>query len=89
MPANRNSNLTLAPAAEVRAGTGYDRFFQGALDSLHSERRYRVFADIERISGRFPTAKWRRPDGTVSEITVWCSNDYLGMGQHRTWSPPW
>jgi len=82
MPAHRNSGLTLAPFAEPHAGAGYDRFFRSALDNLHSERRYRVFADIERISGRFPTAKWRRPNGAVSEITVWCSNDYLGMGQH-------
>ncbi len=82
MPAHRNPGLSLAPAAEVRAGTGYDRFFQTALDSLHRERRYRVFADIERVSGRFPSARWRRPDGSVAEITVWCSNDYLGMGQH-------
>jgi 5-aminolevulinate synthase len=82
MPANRNPGMTLAPVAEVRSGAGYERYFRGALDRLHSERRYRVFADIERISGRFPTAKWRRPDGTSTEITVWCSNDYLGMGQH-------
>ncbi|MGC5778185.1 5-aminolevulinate synthase [Methylobacterium sp. NFXW15] len=82
MPALRNPGKTLAPVAEVRAGAGYEHYFRGALDALHSERRYRVFADIERISGRFPAAKWRRPDGTVSEITVWCSNDYLGMGQH-------
>jgi 5-aminolevulinate synthase len=74
--------MTLASVAEVRTGAGYERYFRGALDRLHSERRYRVFADIERISGRFPIAKWRRPDGTSTEITVWCSNDYLGMGQH-------
>ncbi|WP_342165215.1 5-aminolevulinate synthase [Methylobacterium sp. SD21] len=82
MPAHRNLDKTLSPVAEVRAGAGYDSYFRKALDGLHSERRYRVFADIERISGRFPVAKWRRPDGSVTEITVWCSNDYLGMGQH-------
>jgi 7-keto-8-aminopelargonate synthetase-like enzyme len=65
----------------ARAGQAYERHFRDALERLHGEQRYRVFADIERISGRFPAAKWRRSDGTVTEITVWCSNDYLGMGR--------
>jgi 5-aminolevulinate synthase len=59
----------------------YERFFTSALDRLKAERRYRVFADIERIAGRFPAATWHGPQGP-RPITVWCSNDYLGMGQH-------
>ncbi|APX90695.1 5-aminolevulinic acid synthase [Brevirhabdus pacifica] len=53
-----------------------------ALSRLHEEGRYRTFIDIERRRGQFPTATWTRPDGTETEITVWCGNDYLGMGQH-------
>jgi len=59
----------------------YQRFFEEAIDQLHAERRYRVFADLERIVGSFPRATWRA-NGEAREITVWCSNDYLGMGQH-------
>jgi 5-aminolevulinate synthase len=59
----------------------YQRFFEEAIDQVHAERRYRVFADIERIAGEFPRAIWRS-EGKAEEITVWCSNDYLGMGQN-------
>jgi 5-aminolevulinate synthase len=59
----------------------YQRFFEEAVDQVHAERRYRVFADIERMAGAFPRALWRS-NGEAKEITVWCSNDYLGMGQH-------
>ncbi|EIG63754.1 5-aminolevulinate synthase [Bradyrhizobium sp. JR4.1] len=75
-------NGTFAADDHNCAAEAYERHFHGCLERLHGEQRYRVFADIERISGRFPAAKWRRSDGTVREITVWCSNDYLGMGQH-------
>ncbi len=60
----------------------YDAALDQALNRLHDEGRYRTFIDIERIAGRFPQATWHRPDGGSQEITVWCGNDYLGMGQH-------
>jgi 5-aminolevulinate synthase len=59
----------------------YRGFFEEAIEQLHTERRYRVFADLERIVGRFPKAIWRS-GGEAREVTVWCSNDYLGMGQN-------
>ncbi|WP_229428868.1 5-aminolevulinate synthase [Microvirga pudoricolor] len=60
----------------------YQAFFTSALSQLKDEQRYRVFADIERVAGRYPSAVWHSPAGP-QPITVWCSNDYLGMGQNR------
>lgn len=60
----------------------YQKHFQGCVDKVKSEGRYRIFATMERIVGRFPYAKFHDENGGVREVAVWCSNDYLGMGQH-------
>jgi 5-aminolevulinate synthase len=56
--------------------------FEAAVAAVKAEGRYRVFADIRRERGRFPHARLRLPDGSERAIVVWCSNDYLGQGQH-------
>lgn len=61
----------------------YSHHFEEALKSLHDERRYREFIDLERIAGQFPRAVWRKENQNPREVIIWCSNDYLGMGQHE------
>ncbi|WP_284325841.1 5-aminolevulinate synthase [Cypionkella aquatica] len=60
----------------------YDAALDTAIGRLHDEGRYRTFIDIERRKGAYPHAVWRKADGSEADITVWCGNDYLGMGQH-------
>lgn len=68
--------------AERERALDYTAKLDEAIARLHEEGRYRTFIDIERNCGQFPHATWHRPDGTEVPITVWCGNDYLGMGQH-------
>jgi len=60
----------------------YAGFFEQQLAGLRDEGHYRVFADLARHQGQFPRAARYKPDGSVCDVTVWCSNDYLGMGQN-------
>ena len=61
----------------------YEQKFSAALENLHSEGRYRTFIEIERARGNFPNARWIAKDNTERSVTVWCGNDYLGMGQNK------
>jgi 5-aminolevulinate synthase len=60
----------------------YNAAFEAAVDKVRSEGRYRVFANLKRHQGQFPRATWIKDDGAEQEVTVWCSNDYLGQGQN-------
>jgi 5-aminolevulinate synthase len=74
--------LTAGRAQTETRAMNYSAQIDAALDRLHKEGRYRTFIDLERRNGHFPKALRTRPDGTTQEVTVWCGNDYLGMGQH-------
>ena len=69
------------PYPNNRPDINYHGYFADALARLRGERRYRVFADLERHAGRFPRATWHSPHG-ARNVVIWCSNDYLGMGPH-------
>ena len=60
----------------------YNKHYQSCVDQIKSEGRYRVFNTMERIAGRFPYANFYDAQGNTKEVAIWCSNDYLGMGQH-------
>ena len=60
----------------------YDQIFEQAIQSLKDEKRYRVFTELGRHAGNFPKATRFLENGDEQDVTIWCSNDYLGMGQH-------
>src|SRR3546814_860529 len=74
--------LSIAEAPPRRWQERYDAIFDAALAKRHSEGRYRVFIDILRNKGSFPDARCCAGHSGPKPITVWCSNDYLSMGQH-------
>jgi 5-aminolevulinate synthase len=80
-PLKRPWERSKEPWAGDERFMNYHAYFADALARLRDERRYRVFADLERLAGRFPRAIWHSPQGP-RDVIVWCSNDYLGMGQH-------
>jgi 5-aminolevulinate synthase len=78
----KNAKFGRCPAYQMEFPVNFDAMLNSAIANLHDEGRYRTFIDIERRKGQFPHAVWTRPDGSEQNITVWCGNDYLGMGQN-------
>ena len=71
-----------APLGEALTPSDYDGVWSEHIDQIKSEGRYRIFADLKRKAGKFPRASHHRSDGSTRDVITWCSNDYLGMGQH-------
>jgi 5-aminolevulinate synthase len=67
---------------EMTGAFDFSETFAQLIAEMKRDGRYRSFIQLERIAGEFPMALWHHPDGSSSRVTVWCSNDYLGMGQH-------
>ena len=61
----------------------YNSIFQQKINGIQGEGRYRIFANLARQAGNFPYADHRKEDGSINEVVAWCSNDYLGMGEHQ------
>eukprot|EP00939_MAST-03C_sp_MAST-3C-sp1_P001375 g1375.t1 len=76
--------LTQNPKREERALTheAYEGSFEDTISNIKREGRYREFADLERHAGNYPMTTYHKSDGSVQDVVGWCSNDYLGMGQH-------
>src|SRR5260370_39204085 len=74
--------------SENDIASNFGVLFEGATLRLKEESQYRMFIDLERIAAETPTAIWHSKGGP-REVTIWCSNDYLGMSQTQPWSRPW